>query len=392
MNLAQKNVLVLAPFFVPAFRGGGPIQTLRALVAGASRMVSTSVLTRNHDLGESTPLVVDADQWCKRDGARVWYSSGGARRDLGAYIGALRSLDPSLIYLNSLFDLHYSVIPQLLRLVGIGNGRGFLLAPRGELNEGALKIRRTKKRLFLAFYRATGMHRRTIWHASTEHEAKDIQRVFGKRVQILVRENETILPERAFERVERRVGPCRLIFASRAVPKKGLLTALKALVNVSVPLDFDVVGAFEEPEYESACRAAITALPAHIRVTLHGAMPRADVLDRLERSDAFVFPTAGENFGHVIAEALSKSCPVICSSYTPWSRRLHLGGGSVVETNTATAWATAIEDFVEGGDDAWLEASKNAGLAYVDWRHENKGPHVFDLAFRLLRAADLVDE
>lgn len=32
----------------------------------------------------------------------------------------------------------------------------------------------------------------------------------------------------------------------------------------------------------------------------------------------FLFPTLGENYGHVIFEALAAGCPVIVSDQTPW--------------------------------------------------------------------------
>ena len=34
--------------------------------------------------------------------------------------------------------------------------------------------------------------------------------------------------------------------------------------------------------------------------------------------DVFLFPTFGENYGHVIAEALMAGCVVITSDQTPW--------------------------------------------------------------------------
>ena len=40
-------------------------------------------------------------------------------------------------------------------------------------------------------------------------------------------------------------------------------------------------------------------------------------------NDFLILPTKGENFGHVIAESLSASLPVIISQNTPW-RNLQL--------------------------------------------------------------------
>ena len=95
-----------------------------------------------------------------------------------------------------------------------------------------------------------------------------------------------------------------------------------------------------------------------------------------------VFPTAGENFGHVIAEALSESCPVMCSDATPWTERLDGGAGGVVRPNTPDAWAAAIKDFVAAGPGEWQRQSDNASAAFDNWRAEDKGEHIFALAHK----------
>jgi hypothetical protein len=38
----------------------------------------------------------------------------------------------------------------------------------------------------------------------------------------------------------------------------------------------------------------------------------------LAEYDLFLFPTLGENYGHVISEALASGCPVVISDQTPW--------------------------------------------------------------------------
>jgi glycosyltransferase involved in cell wall biosynthesis len=90
-----------------------------------------------------------------------------------------------------------------------------------------------------------------------------------------------------------------------------------------------VVGAFDDHEYERACRALANSEAVRGHVEFVGPATREQVLEELLIADAFVFPTAGENFGHVIAEALSMACPVVASDYTPWSPILSAGGGDV---------------------------------------------------------------
>jgi glycosyltransferase involved in cell wall biosynthesis len=48
------------------------------------------------------------------------------------------------------------------------------------------------------------------------------------------------------------------------------------------------------------------------------------------KADLFLFPTLGENFGYVIAEALQAGCPVLISDRTPWQGLEARGAGWVV--------------------------------------------------------------
>ncbi|MCC6498505.1 MAG: glycosyltransferase [Propionibacteriaceae bacterium] len=278
-----------------------------------------------------------------------------------------------------MFDFSFSILPQILMGLGLWRKGRLVLAPRGELSPGALSIKPVRKRVFLRAYRLLGRHRRVLWHASTLLEARDIWREFGRSARVLIRENETFLPVVAMPRGARKPGPCRLAFASRAVTKKGLLTALEALATVVDRVDLSVVGAFENGEYEASCHRALARLPDNVRVTLHGVLPRAALLQELRVADAMVFPTAGENFGHVIAEALSESCPVMVSDTTPWTERLARGAGYVVAPNTPERWSEAIRVFVAAGPTEWIAGSERARAAYNEWRSEDKGKHIFQL-------------
>ena len=54
-------------------------------------------------------------------------------------------------------------------------------------------------------------------------------------------------------------------------------------------------------------------------------------------STAFVFPTLGENFGHVIAEALSVGCPVLLTADSPWRDLVNNGAGKIIDSDKQAA-------------------------------------------------------
>lgn len=373
------TALLFARYFEPAFRGGGPIQTLTALLRSLPASIEAAVICSNEDLGDRTPVVDTPDEWVQRDFSRARYCTPGLKPFLRA-LRSSRDLDPDIVYVNSFFDVMYSLVPQLAARIGFWRRAAVVLAPRGELYAGAIRLKSGRKRAFIGVYKALGLHRRVIWHASTSDEAESIKAVFGERVRIETKENETSLPVSASPRPEREAGPLRLVFASRAAAKKGLLTLLEGVEAASVEVDLEVIGAFEDPEYQAACEAVISRLTESVGVTLRGALPREELISRLERADLMALPTRGENFGHVIAEALSVGCPVMCSAETPWTSRLALGGGVVVDPNTASAWATAIAELAAETPADWERRAEGAAQCYEAWRGEDKGAHIFERA------------
>lgn len=386
-----ETIGVLAPLFPPAKNGGGPIRTLEALVAASPEKFRVRVLTGDRDLGAAERLPVVFDSWLPSEsGALVYYASASSMAGLLAGFKALRMHRPGVIYMNGYFDARFSILPQLLWRFGYWRGAVRLLAPRGEFGKGALSRRSMKKRAYVAVYRMLRLHRGVYWHASSRQEAEDIRRLWGDEATVLIRENETLLPARAdaSETVANPAAPLRAVFLGRIVEHKGLHIALAALGSVHDPVRFDVFGPEEDVEYARKCRALASALPKHITVNFNGSLAPERTREALAGHDVLLMPTAGENFGHVIAEALSVSCPVLCSRLTPWTEVLERGGGGEAVPLDATTWAKSIAHRASSTTAERLAARQRAGRAYEEWRSRPAEPHVFELLDRALGSAD----
>src|SRR3546814_19738997 len=99
---------------------------------------------------------------------------------------------------------------------------------------------------------------------------------------------------------------------------KNLLFCLEALARVHVPVVFTIYGPREDHEYWQRCEAAITALPSHVVAVYGGSIEPSDVVPALSRHDIFFLPTFGENYAHVIPEALAAGPRLLLSAPTPW--------------------------------------------------------------------------
>jgi glycosyltransferase involved in cell wall biosynthesis len=377
-NSPVLAVLVLAPKFPPAYLGGGPIRTLEALVRDAPACYAVSVITSDRDLGETQRLAIPSNRWTVRDGVPVLYVS--TDKVVGLW-GAFRSVakqKPDLLYINGFFEPVFSILPQVLWW-SLWHRKGTrLLAPRGEFSEGALALKARKKRFYIDAYRLAGLHKGIYWHASSAHEAQDIRRVWGDDCKVIVRENETSLPMRALVPTLSPDPGLRAVFLGRIVPKKGLSVVLAALDRVTTLVYLDIFGSEEDKKYSKECRSLAAQLPPNVIVRFLGVVRPDAVRDTVSPYDVFLMPTAGENFGHVIAESLSVACPVMGTAYTPWVQVLATGGGTVVGSSEPDDWRAAIQDYSALTAEQKLDRRIRAGEAFDRWRSEAKGPHVFD--------------
>lgn len=376
----SPSVSVLAPYFVPAVNGGGPIRTLDALTDAAPDGYGVSVLTRDRDLGVSERLPVPERARLGR--RRVRYV------DARGFLGSVRlaravcAERPDLEYLNSVFDARFSIMPLVLRRSGLHRPTTVLLAPRGEFDPGALRINETKKRAYLRVASALGLFRNVVWHASTETEAKNIRSVVGDEAAVVVRENETRLPRTAGRTSPPAGDALRLVVLGRISPKKRVHVVLEALEALAptTRLSVQIVGPADDPSYARRCHSVAGRLPDGVDVEWLGSVPHDEALRLLAAAHIMVTATAGENFGHTIAEAMAVGRPVIVSDTTPWSDRVRTGGGTVVREGDPTAWVEALASWIDMSAAERSDRARRAADAFDRWRDTDVAPHVFDLA------------
>jgi len=374
---APRKVLVTSRFFEPGFKAGGPIRSVAQIVDSAGPRVDVTLITEDRDLGDREPYPQLSGTWADRGRVCAFYLNRRSVSHWVALAGHLRHHHYEVLYLNSFWSPLYSFLPLLAARFGAISATVVIVAPRGEMAPGALSIRRLKKRLAMPVWKwlfgAANLH----WHASSEREAADVLRAFPQaEVQVIQNQGGRgpVRPPPA----ERAPGPVRFVFISRICPMKNLLYALQGLRQVRVPASLDIYGPLEEPEYWRRCLQEIARMPRGIRVEYHGTLSPDEVCDTFWRYDAFVLPTLGENFGHVIAESLSVSCPVICSNATSWTSTLSSGGGAVVADGPPEVLAATLSRWA-GLDPASLSRSRlDAGAAYERWRLNLTGVSVLD--------------
>jgi glycosyltransferase involved in cell wall biosynthesis len=158
-----------------------------------------------------------------------------------------------------------------------------------------------------------------------------------------------------------------------------LAFALEAISASQAAVQLDIFGPIEDQAYWELCQRLMAGMPARATARYMGELPHAQVSSTVGAYDAFLFPTLGENFGHVIAESLASGCPVICSKTTPWSPVLRDGGGAVVDTISPAAWAAEIRKWASFGVVEKRKKKDAAHDAYERWRAEQEGVNVLNV-------------
>ncbi|GLT20763.1 hypothetical protein GCM10007933_02150 [Zoogloea oryzae] len=352
----MKKIFVLAPYFWPAKKAGGPVKSMGAIVELLSTNAEVKVLTQAYDVGSKTVMGdVVPDSWIRLPQCSVYYSSGSLKV-LMQIVAAGRVKDTDVVfYLNSFFAFTLSILFFILKRFGFVKASSkVILAPRGEFSEGALMLKPLKKRVFISLSKLARLHDGITWHATSDEESKDIARVFGDGVTVRVAPNivDMRIRQKVFE-TKKEGGRLKLIFLSRISPKKNLEYALKILMSVRAEVAFDIYGPKEDNDYWICCEELIKKLPSNVVVRYMGPVDVDEVPDVIARYHLFILPTLGENFCHAIAEALQCGCPVLVSDQTPWRGLAEQGVGWDIPLANSSGFSEVVEFMAGMGDESF---------------------------------------
>ena len=316
----KKKVLIMAGYYVPSVKGGGPIQSIKNLVDNLSERFDFYLVAADRDLGDDKPFEnIKIDEWVQVGNAKVFYTNP-SKLTWRKTANVIKSVDYDVIYLNSFFSYKFSTVPILLRKIKKISHKPIVIAPRGQFSPGALGLKSGKKKLYIKVTNAVGLYKDTTWHATADTEKSHIINVIGNGEKITIANNLTAnYKEFKYDKtIEKKKGELKVVFISRVHPKKNLKKAIEFIKNIQGKIIFNIYGPLEDKVYWSECQKIISELPENICVSHQGTVDHNDIIDIFKSHHIFLFPTLGENFGHVISEALIGGCPVIISDNTPW--------------------------------------------------------------------------
>ena len=228
-------------------------------------------------------------------------------------------------------------------------------SPRGSLSAWAMSHGSLIKKIFYPAVQFPVLEQVSLFHATAMSEYDEI------------RENNLFQPVTVIPngidipviKPKKRKEFKKLLFLSRIHPKKGIESLLKAWSNVynnHPNWILDIVGPGKK-KYVNKLKKIIEELKLErVRISgpLYGREKEVVYMD----SDLFILPTHNENFGMVVAEALSYSLPVIVSKGAPWDQIEQNEAGWWVENNVS-AYTRKIDDVLGLPQEELIRMGKN---------------------------------
>ena len=348
---------------------GGPNLAVRAIGRGlARRGVDVTVATTNAagdgslDVPLDTPVIDDGVvyRYFARTVPGSWKFSWPMTRWLWANAAAY-----DVVHVHALFS--YATIPGCRAAAHAPVP--YVLRPLGTLSEWSLDRRRWKKRPYYALLERSHLEMASAIHVTSDAEAQDVARLgYSTRTRVIPLGVDVQDRPRARERPASAHDPLRLLFLSRLHEKKNvplLLRAMASLADSPRPVLLTVAGD-GEPRY----REELIALSEHLgladRVRFVGHVDGEAKRAALEDADCFVLPSAHENFGLAVAEALASGLPAIVSPGVALAHEVSEAGAGLVADATESAVASGIRwaadhpaALVEMGERAWQLARRD---------------------------------
>jgi glycosyltransferase involved in cell wall biosynthesis len=265
-----------------------------------------------------------------------------------------------------------------------------VLSPHGMLAPWAMAYKPLRKRIALAAYQRGLLEQVQLFVVSSPGEAANVRQA-GLRQPIAVVPPGVDIPE-ASVRVSGTPEFRRALFLSRVHPIKGLVPFIHAW-HALQPAGWRVtIAGPDEVGHRAEIEQLVAQLGLRSAFEFVGEADDAQKRELFQSADLFVLPTHTENFGLVVAEALSHNLPVLTTHGAPWAVLEKIGAGWWVEPGTEglrdglrAALATSPEQRLAMGQVgrryveehlSWPSAAKRTRESYewlLGWRSQRPG-------------------
>lgn len=196
----------------------------------------------------------------------------------------------------------------------------YIVSPRGSLEPWSLKQNPIIKKIAWGLYQYNDLQQAACIHATAVSEAQHIRDLkISSPIAIIP---NGINPDNYPLKEYRNKEINRVLFLSRLHPKKGLNILFEAWSKLPVELKenwiLTIAGEGDTSYSINDLRQKLSLDYPDQNIEIIGPQYGMDKIKCYHSADIFILPSYSENFGMVVAEAMSCGVPVITTTGTPW--------------------------------------------------------------------------
>lgn len=374
MTDGKKDILIIMGRYLPGYKDGGPVRSIKNLVDYLGDEYNFKILTCDRDHGDTEQYPnIKVNDWNEVGKAKVYYvPPKGFKSKLIKQL----SNEVDLVYCCGCFN-DYAINTLVLKRFNMIKVP-VVVAAMGLFSPMEFRLKYLKKKTFTTVFNLTGMFNKIYWSATSQMEIDEIKQQVRCKDNFFIAED---LPRKVDETPivkEKEVGKLKVVWISRIAPKKNLKGAIEILQDVKNDIEFTIYGPIHNEEYWNECLVELNKLPSNIKWSWEGNLDSESVVEKLKKHHVFLFPTLGENYGHVIQEALSAGCPTIISDQTPWNDLEENRCGYVYGLEEKEVFVRVLELYSEMNNTEFEESIKNA----LKYAIKNSNDKVINTGYR----------
>lgn len=284
----------------------------------------------------------------------------------------LKKSDYDLYHANALWSYSSHITCKMAR----EKNKPYIISPHGMLYPTALSIKAWKKIPMLKLWFYKDIMQASCLHATCMQEA-EYCRQFGYKGPIAVIPNAVVFPEGVElkdESLELRdsQGRRQIGYLGRLHPIKKVENVLYSLSHIDEDtrkkmISFQIMGKYDD-QYEQWLKDEVRRLHLEDCVDFVGFVSGKEKYDRLSKISALMVPSAQENFGMIVPEALICGTPVYASLGTPWSELNDSNAGWWKDNSPETITKVILD--ILSKSDAELRAMGANGRRLMEEKYE----------------------
>ncbi|MCW4153903.1 glycosyltransferase [Halomonas sp. 18H] len=310
----NHNVVHVVPTLNP--QAGGPSRTVTQLAdsLATSGLLNVSLLTQQYTQDVSVASRCDwVERYVEPANSKLILYSGFPVRNGMSHI--IKNNKPSIVHAHGLWlpANHWPV--ALARKFGIP----YVMQPRGMLEPWAMEHKSWKKKVAMSFFQRRDLESAKMVVATSKEEYQNIRKLgFTNPIAVIPNGIEFHESKGEFKDTKENSNK-NVLFLSRIHPKKGLINLVQAWATVK-PREWRLqLAGPDEGGHLTQVMTEAKRYGIQDCIDYLGDVDGAEKAAVYQNADLFVLPTFSENFGVVVAEALSYGLPVITTKGAPWA-------------------------------------------------------------------------